>query len=35
MGRPIRMGCKLSRNAAKRRIPETGADTDASDSDVG
>ncbi|MCW3016931.1 MAG: hypothetical protein JWO02_4023 [Solirubrobacterales bacterium] len=35
MGRPVKTGCKLTRNAAKRRIPDTGADTDASNSDVG
>jgi hypothetical protein len=35
MGRPIKTGCKLSRKAAKRRIPADGPDTDASDSDVG
>jgi hypothetical protein len=35
MGRPIKTGCKFTRKAAKRRIPDAGKDTDASDSDVG
>lgn len=35
LGRPIKTGCKLTKNAAKRRIPDTSADTDASNSDVG
>lgn len=35
LGRPVKTGCKLTKNAAKRRIPDESADTDASDSNVG
>jgi hypothetical protein len=35
LGRPVKTGCKLTKNAAKRRIPNEGTDTDASNSDIG
>ncbi len=35
LGRPVKTGCKLTKNAATRRIPDEGVDTDASLSDVG
>lgn len=35
LGRPTKTGCKLTKNAAKRRIPVESPDTDASNSDVG
>lgn len=35
LGRPLKTGCKLTKNAAKRRIPDSSTDTDASNVDVG
>lgn len=35
LGRPVRSGCKYTKNAVKRRIPRDGKDTDASDTDIG
>jgi hypothetical protein len=35
LGRPVKTGCKLKRNAPKQRIPNEGPVTDASNSNVG